>query len=67
MIFHLHWQQQQRKKKDSVQPQVQVENDGTNRGSPIGESEKCQEYDAIDSFTELLTTSRVDDDIFMMI
>ena len=68
MIFHLHWQQQQQKKKDSVQPQVQVENDGTNKGgSPMGESEKRQEYDAIDSFTKLLTTSRVDDDIFMMI
>ena len=47
---------------------MQVENDGTNKGgSPMGESEKRQEYDAIDSFTKLLTTSRVDDDIFMMI
>ena len=68
MIFHFYWQQQQQKKKDSVQPQVQVENDGTNKGgSPVGESEKRQKYEAIDSFTKLLTTSRVDDDIFMMI
>ena len=46
-----------------MQPQVQVENDGTNKGgSPTGANEKCQKYDAIDSFTELLIASRVDDD-----
>ena len=47
-----------------MQPQVQVENDGTNRGgSPIAANVKRQEYDTIDSFTQLLTVSRVDDDI----
>ena len=46
-----------------MQPQVQVENDGTNKGgSPTRVNEKRQEYDAIDNFTELLTASRVDDD-----
>jgi hypothetical protein len=45
-----------------VQPQLQVKNDGTNKGgSPTKANEKRQEYDAIDSFTELLTASRVNE------
>jgi hypothetical protein len=46
-----------------VQPQVQVENDGIhNGGSPTRANEELQDYYAIDSFTELLTASRVDHD-----
>ena len=60
------------KEKKYAQPQVQVENNGNSLQPEVQvqvkeNSEKRQEYDAIDSFTELLTTSRVDDDIFMMI
>lgn len=40
-----------------------MKNDGANKGgSPTRANEKGQEYDAIDSFTELLTASRVDED-----
>ena len=57
------------KEKNSAQPQVQVENNGNSLQPEVQvqvkeNSEKRQEYDAIDSFIELLTTSRVDDHIF---
>jgi hypothetical protein len=45
-----------------VQPEVQVKNDDSNKGgSPTRSNENRQEYHAIGSFTELLTTSRIDD------
>jgi len=52
-----HWQKQ--KKKDALQPQVQVKDDGSYKGIDV----ELQQYNIISDFTQLVTAPSYDDDI----
>ena len=51
------WQKQ--KKKDALQPQVQVNDDGSHKGGNV----ELQQYNIITDFTHLVTAPSCDDGI----
>ena len=50
---------QKQKKKNALQPQVQVKDDGSYKGIDV----ELQQYNIISDFTQLVTTLSCDDDI----
>jgi len=55
----LAFQWQKQKKKDALQPQVQVNDDGSHKGGNV----ELQQYNAITNFTQLVTAPNYGDDI----